>query len=111
MDLTIEPQGDVTVVKASGDINAASCSQLEETLTSLIDQGKTRLVLDLAEVRYVSSAGLRVLLIAAKRLTGKGAFALSRASEPVRQVLDMTGFSGIIKVKPSLDEAVALVAA
>jgi anti-anti-sigma factor len=111
MDLTIEPQGDVTVVKARGDINAASCGRLEEALTGLIDQGRMRLVLDLADVRYVSSAGLRVLLVAAKRLAGKGAFALSRASEPVRQVLDMTGFSGIIKVKPSLDEAVAQVSA
>ena len=45
MDLTIEPKGDVTVVKASGDINAASCGQLEETLTGLIDQGRTRMVL------------------------------------------------------------------
>lgn len=111
MDLTIEPQGEVTVVKVSGDINAASCDQLEQTLTGLIDQGSKRMVLDLAGVRYVSSAGLRVLLIAAKRLAGKGAFALSRASQPVQEVLDMTGFSGIIKVKPSLDDAVALVRA
>jgi anti-anti-sigma factor len=109
MDLTIEPHGEVTVIKAEGDINATSCSQLEEALTTLIDQGRLRLVLDLAGVRYVSSAGLRVLLIVAKRLTGKGGFALSRAGEPVRQVLDMTGFSGIIKVIPGLDEAVALV--
>ncbi len=111
MDLKIEPHGEATVVKALGDINAASCAQLEETLTTLIDQGRQRMVLDLADVRYVSSAGLRVLLVAAKRLAGKGKFALSRASEPVRQVLDMTGFSGIIQVKPSLDEAVALVSA
>lgn len=111
MDLKVSPQGEVVVVTAVGDINAASCSQLEEALTGLIDHGHSRMVLDLAEVRYVSSAGLRVLLIAAKRLSGKGAFALSRASEPVRQVLDMTGFSNIIKVKPTLEEAVAQVSA
>lgn len=111
MDLKVSPRGEVVVVAATGDINGASCGQLEETLTGLIDQGHSRMVLDLAEVRYVSSAGLRVLLIAAKRLAGKGSFALSRASEPVRQVLDMTGFSNIIKVKPTLDEAVAQVSA
>ena len=110
MDVTHEARGEVTVVHAVGDINASSCGQLEETLTSLIDQGRHRLVLDLAGVRYVSSAGLRVLLVVAKRLTPSGRFTLSRAGEPVRQVLDMTGFSGIIKVLPTVDEAVTVAA-
>jgi stage II sporulation protein AA (anti-sigma F factor antagonist) len=109
MDLTFEPQGAVTVVKATGDINASSCARLEEALGALIGQGRQRLVLDLGGVRYVSSAGLRVLLVVAKRLAGTGAFALSRVTEPVRQVLDMTGFSGIMKVLPSVEEAVTAV--
>lgn len=110
MDLTHEAHGEVTVVRAAGDINASSCAQLEEALAALIDQGRQRLVLDLAGVRYVSSAGLRVLLVVAKRLTPSGRFILSRAAEPVRQVLDMTGFSGIIKVLPTIDDAVTAAA-
>ncbi len=110
MDLTHEAHGEVTVVHAAGDINASSCAQLEEALASLIDQGRQRLVLDLSGVRYVSSAGLRVLLVIAKRLTPSGRFMLSRAAEPVRQVLDMTGFSGIIKVMPTVDDAVTAAA-
>jgi anti-anti-sigma factor len=106
MDLVTEQKDAVTVVRASGDLNAASCGKLEEALSALIGQGRTRLVLDLEGVRYVSSAGLRVFLLIAKRLTGKGRFALSRATEPVRQVLDITGFSSIIEVQPSLEEAI-----
>lgn len=110
MDLVTEQKDAVTVVRASGDLNAASCGKLEEALSALITQGRTRLVLDLDGVRYVSSAGLRVFLLIAKKLGGKGAFALSRAAEPVRQVLDMTGFSSIIDVRPSLEEAIAAAA-
>jgi anti-anti-sigma factor len=110
MDLEIEHQDTITVVHASGDLNAASCGKVEEALTALIEQGHVRLVLDLAQVRYVSSAGLRVFLLIAKRLGGKGAFVLSRAAEPVKQVLDMTGFSSIINVQPSLDEALRVAA-
>lgn len=110
MDLVTEQKDAVTVVRASGDLNAASCGKVEEQLTSLIAAGHQRLVLDLENVRYVSSAGLRVFLLIAKKVSGKGAFVLSHAAEPVRQVLDMTGFSSIINVQPSLEEAVRVAA-
>ena len=106
--------GNAVVLEAAGRIDNDTSETFRLLLAPFLRECTREgvcLVLDLADVRYVSSAGLRVLLVAAKRLAGKGAFALSRASEPVRQVLDMTGFSGIIKVKPSLDEAVAQVSA
>lgn len=112
MELDIEQRDAVTIVRTTGDINAASCGRLEEQLTALIGQGHQRMVLDLGEVRYVSSAGLRVFLLVAKKLaTAGGAFALSRATEPVRQVLEMTGFSSIINVQPELESAIQAVSA
>jgi anti-anti-sigma factor len=110
MELTIEERDRVAIVHAAGDVGAAGSGELQAALDGLIDRGRQRVVLDLAGVRYVSSAGLRVFLIVAKRLAGEGAFALSRATEPVRQVLDMTGFSNLIKVEGDLEAAVAAVA-
>lgn len=109
MDLKIEQRGEVTLVLASGDIGAATCGELQAALEGLLADGRRRLVLDLDGVRYVSSAGLRVFLVVAKRLAAGGAFALSRATEPVRQVLDVTGFSSLIKVEDSVETAVAAV--
>jgi anti-anti-sigma factor len=105
MEIEIERGADPVVVRAAGDINAATCPKLEETLVGLIEGGTSRLVLDLGDTRYISSAGLRVLLIAAKRLTGNGKFALSRPSAAVRQILDMTGFSRIITIHDDLETA------
>jgi anti-anti-sigma factor len=111
MEVETEARDGLTVVKISGDVNGMTCGRLEEELVRLIDGGSRRIVLDLMGVRYISSAGLRVLMIAAKRLTGDGAFALSRAGGGVRKVLDITGFSTIIPIHDDLEDAAAAVRA
>jgi anti-anti-sigma factor len=107
MDLATQERGGVLVVAAKGDLNAASCGQLEQELAARVDAGWRRLVLDLGEVRYVSSAGLRVFLLAARKVGTEGRFVLARPVEAVRGVLEMTGFLGIIKVEADLEAAVA----
>ena len=107
---TEERDGGVLVVAARGDLNAASCGRLEQELNARMDAGRDRLVLDLAEVRYVSSAGLRVFLLAARKAGKGGRFVLARPVEAVRGVLEMTGFLGIMKVEADLDAAVAAAA-
>ena len=112
MDLTTqEGDGGVLVVAARGDLNASSCGRLEQEINARIDAGRRRLVLDLGEIRYVSSAGLRVFLLAARRIGKDGAFVLARPGEAVRAVLEMTGFLGIIRIEADLDAAVAAAAA
>ncbi len=100
----------MTVVAARGDINAAGCARLERELVSRIEAGQNRLVLDLGEVRYVSSAGLRVFLIATRRIGSNGAFVLARPSPPVLGVLELAGFLNVVKVMPDIDAAVAAAA-
>ena len=107
MELSSALQGGVLVVTAIGDLNAASCGQLEGELAGQVDAGHRRIVLDLAQIRYVSSAGLRVFLVAARRMGKEGSFVLARPSDAVAQILKMTGFDRIVRVEPTLDEAVA----
>ena len=62
---------------------------------------------DLGEVHYVSSAGLRVLLKAAKQAkAGGGAFAIASPQAPVREVLEISGFDKILAIHATRDEAV-----
>jgi anti-anti-sigma factor len=66
---------------------------------------------DLAGLRYISSAGLRVLLVAAKRLKPEGGrLLLAAPSELVGQVLEIAGFSAMLETCPTIEEALARVA-
>ena len=107
MECTIELEkcDQLSIVYASGEIDAVTCSKLEETLDDLIARGEKWIVLDLKEVRYISSAGLRVLLVTTKKLHGNGRFALSRMQEEVKGILEMTGFTNIIDTHDDLEAA------
>ncbi|MGE3294626.1 MAG: STAS domain-containing protein [Geminicoccaceae bacterium] len=107
MKLDKETLGGVLVVRAEGDLTAATSAPLEELVRAEIAGGVRRIVIDLEGVRYVASAGLRVFMIAAKTIGPDGRLLLAGANAAVRQVLDMTGLSGIIGVYPTTAEAVA----
>jgi anti-sigma B factor antagonist len=106
MDLSNTVRDGVLVIAAAGDLNAVSCGQLESELTAQVEAGHARIVLDLGEVRYVSSAGLRVFLVSARRLSKEGSFVLARPTESVAQILKMTGFDRIVRVEPSVEAAI-----
>jgi anti-anti-sigma factor len=100
----------VCVVAMKGRVDASNAGDLEKKVLALVDCGERRLVFDFAELDYMSSAGLRVLLLAAKRLAGvNGKIALAALQKPVKEVLDMTGFSSIIQIFSTQKDAVAAV--
>ena len=107
MELSSTLDDGIMVVTATGDLSATSCNLLETELSSQAEQGNRWIVLDLGGVRYVSSAGLRVFLVSARKLTSSGAFVLARPTAAVAQILKMTGFDRIVQVEPSLEAAVA----
>ncbi len=106
MEMTTTYHGDVPVLAFKGRLDAVSSMEVEPSVLGLIEQGKKKLVLDLNGLEYVSSAGLRVLLLAAKRLLAVGGqlrtFGLT---QPVRQVLQMTGLIPQLGVVDSLEES------
>src|SRR5262249_55881335 len=82
----------VVVFGASGRIDASNAGLLEERVLGLIARGERRLVLDLAGVDYMSSAGLRVCLLAAKQLAGiQGKLALASLQDRVAEVFKIAG--------------------
>ena len=89
-------EGTKLTVALEGRIDTLTAPQLETELAPLLD-GVTDLVVDIAHVAYISSAGLRVLLSTHKKmLSVGGALTIANAAPAVREVFDITGFSDIL---------------
>ncbi|WP_415035662.1 STAS domain-containing protein [Azonexus sp.] len=110
MEIQVEDSGNAWVVAVSGKLDAVSASEYEKVVGQLIAEDKTRLVVDFANLSYISSAGLRVLLSTAKQLKPKGgSVVFASLQDNVREVFEMTGFSSILGIHPSLAAALAAV--
>lgn len=105
MEIKIDTQNGVSVVKVKGNLDGTTAQQAQDTIVPLL-LNKSMIVFDMEECPYVSSAGLRVLLVIAKKLAnigGKGA--LANVPEEVKDVMEMTGFDNIFKTFKSVAEA------
>jgi anti-sigma B factor antagonist len=106
MEITEDKKGDIVILALSGKLDASTSKTFEDKLLADIDSGGQRFVIDLAQLEYVSSSGLRVLLVAAKRLTSsKGKIVLCSLKDHIRHVFDLAGFSSILTIFGSRDEA------
>ena len=107
MNISESKQGNVTILKIQGKLDATSSPELDKHLSSLVEKGTRQIALDLASLDYVSSAGLRVFLSAAKRLKQvHGKLALANLSAQVQQIFDIAGFASILPVFKTVNEAV-----
>jgi anti-anti-sigma factor len=107
MDITESTAGSARVAALKGRLDTATAPAVEAKLLAMLEGGG-KLIADMGEVHYVSSAGLRVLLKAAKQAKASGgAFALAAPQAPVREVLEISGFDKILAIHPSRDEAAA----
>lgn len=96
MELKEERLQEKIIVKVEGKVDTNTAPELEAKLTALVEETK-KLVLDLADVTYVSSAGLRVVLLIFKSMKAKGGnFVISHVQDEVMEVFDMTGFSSFL---------------
>ena len=92
-------EGKTLTLALAGRLDSSSAPDLEETLSASLD-GVEGLVLDFAKMDYLSSAGLRVLLSAQKRMAADpGGLRLRNVNAAVRDVLDMTGFSDFLAIE------------
>jgi anti-sigma B factor antagonist len=98
----------VPVLSLTGSIDAMTAPKITEFIQEQISKGNIKLVADLSGVDYTSSAGLRVLLGAIKETRGQsGDIRLAGTQPDVQKVLNLSGFTNILKVFDTLDEAVA----
>ena len=108
MDVIVEQMGNAALVRISGSVDGLTADALQTALQAQIDTGGTHLVGDLSGVEYTSSAGLRALLATLKLARQKGGDLRLAAVRPaVLRVLELSGFTSILKVYPDVDAAVA----
>ena len=108
MKIEGERNGNVLVYSMEGRLDAQTYQEAEKRMRAWLDQGEVLLVGDLTGLDYISSAGLRVLLMITKELGKKGGrMGLCGLKDPVREVFDMAGISDIIPISLSREEALS----
>lgn len=98
MMIEIKKSAENTVVEIVGRLDTTTAPSLEKTLNE--DMGETKnLILDFKGLEYISSAGLRVLLSAQKRMQKIGSMKLINVCESVMEVFEITGFADILTIE------------
>ena len=110
MEILRRKEKDALVISLKGRLDAVTSPALEKELTDLMAGGERFLVMDLGDLDYVSSAGLRSILVGVKRLKEKqGKLLLASLKSVVREVFEISGFSTIIPIFESVDSALSSV--
>jgi anti-sigma B factor antagonist len=108
MNIQLTPGDKVTVVTISGSVDGLTADRLQSALDEQLMAGVTRLVADCSGVTYTSSAGLRAFLGSVKHARTRGGdLRLASVQPPVLRVLELAGFTSIIKVFPDVGAATA----
>ena len=119
MEIYERRTADIVTLSLSGKLDGTTAKAFEEKILGQIESGDRRFIIDLAELDYVSSQGLRVFLLAGKRLDSANGklvlcgfkktipyHTLNRREDPVREVFDIAGFSSIFSIYGSDDDAI-----
>ncbi len=98
MQINQKQVGDELVISLEGRLDTTTAPSFEAVINTISDSVKN-LVIDMHNVEYVSSAGLRVLLAIQKKMNNVGTLKLTGVNETVMEVFQMTGFSDILKIE------------
>lgn len=108
MNITERVENDVTVIVLGGRIDTQGAVEMDEALQAAVAQGKHKMVLDMAEVHYISSAGLRTLAdVLTKNKQANGDLKLAALNSRVRRVLEVIGFDNFFSIHETVQEAIA----
>jgi len=108
MDIHNEQVGDVHVVTASGRLDGIYSSAFAKEVGALITGAKPKILIDFTEIDFVTSAGLRAVLVLMKTAQASGGeFALCGVNEQVREVLNISGFADLFGIHAGRAEGIA----
>lgn len=98
MDIIKTKDGGLFKIELAGRLDTTTAPEFEAVVNNEFD-GVTEVVLDFANLEYVSSAGLRVLLAAQKKMNVQGKMTVKNVNEEILEVFDITGFSDILTIE------------
>lgn len=103
-----EALANARIISIAGQLNSGNAANVENEITGLIARGDHRLLLDFSHLDYISSAGLRVVLVVAKLLKAeRGRLILFGMQPQVKEVFEISGFLSILEVAPNREEAIS----
>ena len=106
MEISISESGDVRILSFQGNLDTGTSPKAESQINGLIDAGSQKLLVNFEKLDYISSAGLRILLATAKKLKPVGGdLKICCLNQTVQEVFDISGFSTILSVTSSEEEA------
>jgi anti-anti-sigma factor len=110
MEFAQEQAGEVAIVKLAGRLDSSAAQPAEENFARVLGSGAPHLAIDMSGLEYISSAGLRVLLVVAKKVQqAKGKMVLFGLVPHVREVFSVSGFDKIFAIQSDAAAAVASV--
>jgi anti-anti-sigma factor len=110
MPIHLDTRDGVSIIRPTGRIDSANANDFEAAVTARLDEGCQKLVFDFSDLDFMSSAGLRVVLLAGKRMReAKGKLAFAGLRDNVHDVFAMSGFLKLFQAHPTLDAALAAV--
>ena len=108
MDVRTDRRDGALIAEVEGRIDSATARDFEEMMNAAITEQDEAVIVDLARLSYISSAGLRAILLIAKSLwKRKAAFAVCALDDSIAEVFKIAGFDKIIDVRDSVSEALA----
>ncbi len=108
MRITQNLENGLVNVKVEGRLDATSSIEAQKELERILDADSSKMLVDLSGLEYISSAGLRVLLVVAKKMQQKGGKIVLAALTPnVKEVFEISGFSSIFKIFDTVEESTA----
>lgn len=107
MEVTDSKKGKFLEIGITGRLDTSNYRELETKLVGFIESGEKNIVLNCSGLSYISSSGLRVLLMALKKITAaNGKFYLCCLQENIMEIFEIAGFTSIFSIFTSSDEAV-----
>lgn len=108
MQVREENIGDATILVPLARVDSSTAKAFEAKVLAVVNTGTPKILIDFSELEYISSAGLRVVLVGAKMTRGARKFALCSMKPHIREVFDVSGFAKILSIYS--DRAAALAA-
>lgn len=104
MEIKTAEDSGITIVSPIGRIDTSTAKNFEEGLMKILGPNKS-FAISFSDIDYISSAGLRVILMAGKKISSlKGKFALTNMPEKIHSVFKMSGFDKILKICANMQE-------
>lgn len=107
LEIQVKDENAVVLIQLIGNLDTNTAPDAEAEINKWLGEGSKKMVINLNETKYVSSAGLRIFLATAKKMTAAGgAVKFCCPNEIVKEILDISGFSTILDVRDTEEEAI-----